>query len=231
MKEQITGIESNYGDASIRIFHFSIHPLPGVLRKPHTHQYYEILFCTEKSLVYRVEDKDILLQKNQFIIIPPNIPHIRVSESGEKFPIEGISFSLTEQKGKTGFYRAFEEALRQRALSPIPLPSELLTRFRAVNRADWSGSLQSYCQLKSLTSAFIFELFGVLDAFSCEEHATGLDRDREDILVLLDNLLNNRALSLQELAKRINYSERHTARLIRKHYHMSLSELRKRQRE
>jgi hypothetical protein len=165
------------------------------------------------------------------LINPPSTTHFPVHGGDEGYHSAVLSFSLSEKKGKTGFYRAFEEALRQHSVTPVTVSSQLIRQLRTIEQADWSGSLRSHCQLKAETSSLIYALFDTLGAFESPEGIGGLDHDREDVRVLLDNLLNNREITLGEIARRINYSERHTARLIRQTYHMSLTQLRRAQKE
>ena len=229
MKEQITGIDSNYGDATFRIFHFSLSPIPELLPKHHTHQYYEILFCAGESVHYLLEDGEIRLKKNQYLILPPGVPHMADTEKGA-IKAESIAFSLSEGKGKKGFYRSFEQTLLSHSLRPLHASAELFEALRALNGANWNGTPGSYCRLKYLAPAFLFALFDGLNVFDDGERATAMEHDREDTVALLDNLLNNQSLTLRDLSAKINYSERHTARMIRKQYGVSFSELRKRQR-
>lgn len=227
MKEQITGIYLDYGDAVFRIYHICMPPVTDPLPNMHSHRYYELLFSTQEGLLYQFEDGTVSVGSNQILIVPPNTPHASLSKDKEK--AGGLCFTLTLQKGRGGFYDAFEQALQRHAKRPIHIPASLLQSLRTLNEGDWSGSLRGYCRLKAAASAFLFSLFEVLDAFSSTERSTGADLEREDIQVLLDNLLQYPSLSLREIAREINYSERHTARLIQKFYQMSFSELRKRQ--
>ena len=63
MKEQIFGIQSNYGDASLRFYHISLSPVADASEKGHTHAYYELLFCIDGSFSYAVEGKKVQICK------------------------------------------------------------------------------------------------------------------------------------------------------------------------
>lgn len=230
MKEQINSICLDYGDAAFRVFHISILSSSEISHNPHSHQYYEIHLCAQGTYNYEIEGTVIPLHANQMLIIPPSVTHIPVHRA-DRYHSAVLSFSLSEKKGKIGFYRAFEDALSQHASHPVTVPSCLLQQLVAIERSDWSGSMKSYCQLKAEISALILSLFETLGAFAAHKGIGGLEHDREDVCVLLDNLLNNRSLSLKEIAERINYSERHTARLIQKYYGLSISDIRKKQKE
>lgn len=230
MKEQINSICLDYGDAAFRVFHISLLSSSEITHNPHSHQYYEIHLCASGTYNYEIEGAVIPLHANQMLIIPPSTTHLPVHRA-DRYHSAVLSFSLSEKKGKIGFHRAFEDALKKHAAHPITVPAHLLQQLTAIEKSDWSGSLKSYCRLKAEVSALIFSLFETLNAFETPKGIGGLDHDREDVRVLLDNLLNNRSLSLKEIAERINYSERHTARLIQQTYHMSLTQLRRAQKE
>ncbi|MBR2353786.1 MAG: AraC family ligand binding domain-containing protein, partial [Clostridia bacterium] len=213
-----------------RVFHISLLSSSEITHNPHSHQYYEIHLCSQGTYNYQIEGTAIPLHANQMLIIPPLTTHVPVSRA-DRYHSAVLSFSLSEKKGKAGFFRAFEDALTQHASHPVTVPSCLLQQLVAIEQSDWSGSLKSHCRLKAEISALILSLFETLGAFESPKGPGGLEHDREDVCVLLDNLLNNRSLSLKDIAERINYSERHTARLIQQTYHMSLTQLRRAQKE
>ncbi len=230
MNNRIHSIGLEYGDANFRLFHISLSkhstpPLP-----EHSHRYYELHLCLGGSHDYVLDGQTVPLCRNQLLIIPPHKLHCPASTATEDYRCVVLSFSLSECKGRRGFYRAFSRALETHAKHPQEASRSLIERLLALNAADWSGSLRSYCHLKAEAGAMLFTLFEDLHGYDEAKPPVGLDPDREDLHVLLDNLLNNPDLSLREIAEEINYSERHTARLIRSYYHMSLTELRRHRR-
>jgi AraC-like DNA-binding protein len=73
-----------------------------------------------------------------------------------------------------------------------------------------------------VAAGFIYQLFAHL-----VENASIAVPGKQDALVLMDNMINRPDVTLAEIASTINYSQRHTARLIEKYYGTSLSQLRK----
>ncbi len=231
MKTSIHGISLEYGDALLKLLKIKI-----ISSKreeydvTHNHKFYELHLAHQGSYTYTVGDEQITLQKNQLLIIPPNIPHVSVSGKKGDYEYSCLSIHLSQIVGVAGFFSYFENVLNKYAKTPITVQPSLIGKISKLHDLDQqSNIIRDTCALKVYASSFFYELFYLLDGFSSTtpQHSSQIDTDER--LVLLEELMNDQNLSLSEISKEIGYSSRHTARLINKYYGCSLSEFRKRQ--
>ena len=82
--------------------------------------------------------------------------------------------------------------------------------------------MKGICHLKSVAAELIDLLFqstvGNTDHFLCE---------KQEPMILIDNMINHPEVTLEEIANATNYSKRHVARLIKQQYGVSLGILKK----
>ena len=226
MKEKISSIRLEYGDAVFRIYHIRLTGRRALQEMvSHDHQYYELHFAQQGEYPYRVDGKQLLLRANHLLIIPPGMAHESVGLPDD-YRYAVLSLSLSQKNGDGGFYSYFKAALDRSVCTPIAAPPSLADHMVQFKRWELYRTVKGCCYLKARASALLFELFDLL-GFAPEDGHRHADFDYEDRLILLDNLLNQHEFTLRDIAEQINYTPRHTARLIRKIYGHSLSELRK----
>ena len=76
------------------------------------------------------------------------------------------------------------------------------------------------------SSDLIYHLFNNISGDISLEKRTG-----ESVTVLIDNLVNNAQYNLCDIAKITGYSQRQLSRIIKKHYGVSFTELRRKMKE
>lgn len=231
MKEVIYGISVEYGDARFRLYDIRLGEGTFLTPQPHEHHYYELHVARRGRYDYTVNGKNILLREGELLILPPGAVHKPVSMAeSDSYRHTVFSFSLTQGSGRGGFYDYFYGSLSRmscRAVAITPALLRAVTAFKSMARTDEIGQT---CYRQANAALLLCELFTALDGFCPDGVCAVAAPDRSEDLILLENLVNQPGRPLREIAEAIHYSERHTARLIRQIYHMSLSELRKKRR-
>jgi AraC-like DNA-binding protein len=83
------------------------------------------------------------------------------------------------------------------------------------------------CRLKAAAACFLSDLFHLLSPYATETGTSPEPPCDTEVAVLLENMVNRPDITLEQIAEAINYSTRHTARLIKNIYGASLSEIRR----
>ncbi len=231
MKTSIQGISLEYGDALFKLLKVKIFSSKHMEQNiTHNHKFYELHLAHSGSYTYTIGDKKITLHKNQLLIIPPNTPHVAVHNEKTDYEYSCLSLHLSQCVGTLGFFAYFKNMLDQYSNVPISMPTTLMGKSSRLHDLDNQPNIvRDTCALKVYASSFIYELFDTLDGYSSAMQQATIQIDASERLVLLEELINNQALSLSEIAQAIGYSSRHTARLIQKIYGCSLSQIRKKQ--
>lgn len=233
MKETVHSVTLTYGNALFHLYQIQLDPIAPPEEQHavfHEHQFYELHLAHSGSFVYTVGENSIFLQPHQLLIIPPDIPHISIpTPPPQDYRYSVLSLSLTKTDGEDGFYSYFQHTLAECSLHALSMPSGLERRCTELARAERYGALRGECYLKMQASALIYELFESLNEFHFTGFAPRSVCDEQNRIVLLDILVSQHNYSLSDIAAAINYSPRHTARLIQKTYGLSLSQLRKKQ--
>lgn len=233
MKDKIRSIPLEYGDAIFRMFYIQLmkRALENTPDK-HTHGYYELHFAKKGSYEYVLEDRAVTLREGQLLIIPPDASHRPVSfaaSKGKEIGYEGtvLEFSLSRGQGGRSFFDAFSQALERSSCVPITVSANLLQAANSLKETTFENVLRGYCQFKARAGEFLYLLFDELETFDAPNSCGDGVTDRDDNLILLENLINQSGSTLKEIAEAMYYSERHTSRLIRNIYGVSFSELKK----
>ena len=92
-----------------------------------------------------------------------------------------------------------------------------------------SNDIFDFCYLKREGAALIEQLTLGLRNYIPLDFTPSFERNRDDVLALLDVMVGKSEFSLSDIARHINYSPRHTARLIKQIYGDSLSSIRREQ--
>jgi len=230
MKESVCSFRFDYGDALFRLYQFNISengddsPLP-----VHGHQFYELHFAFEGEYSYVIGDEKITLSRGQMLLIPPDTPHLAVDPNCDSYKYAVISFSLNRQDGENGCFLYFKNTIDATVKRPLTANAALASLAKGLTERSYADSVEGICAYKVKATTFIYELFDSLNGFHSKHQPPKVGQNEEDRLVLLETLVNQPHRRIDEIAEAINYSPRHTARLIRSIYGMSLSEIRKSQ--
>ena len=228
MKEVIYGIPVEYGDARFRLYDIRLGGGAGQTPQPHEHHYYELHFAHRGHHTYTVNGQSVTLRCGELLILPPEAFHqpVTLANVGD-YRHTVFEFSLTQGTGRGGFYDYFCATLSRLSCRPVSVPSTLLQAVETFKKGVRTDEIGPTCYRQAEAAMLICELFSALDGFAPEGCRAVAEPDRSEDLILLENLVNLSGRSLREIAAAIHYSERHTARLIRRIYHMSLSEIRR----
>ena len=129
MKSEIQGIELEYGDALLRLLKIGIGRTGPSVELPHSHKFYELHLARRGSHVYTVGDREITLQKDQLLIIPPGTSHVSVSDERADYQFECVSLHLSHREGTAGFFSYFKRMLNGHALVAISAPPALIEEY------------------------------------------------------------------------------------------------------
>ncbi len=226
MERLVDSISLEYGDTKISFFGIKINDLSD-LSVWHRHNYYEIHYCTDKIREYKFPDRNITFKSGQVLIIPPLIDHNTFADSYVSAqPPVALAFTLTKIKSNISFYDKITTALENNSLIPLNIPQisdKDFSLFRDINLYD---NFLGLCKLKAIASNLIYHIFG-----SILNDVTFRTDNEESVMVLIDNLINDPQYTLSEIAKRTSYSQRQLSRIIKQHYGLSFSELRRKMKE
>ena len=230
----IRAVSMDYGDTRFSIY---LIRLPEEYRNPelfpcrdhmmHSHFYYEIHYALRGQCRYQFEDRELTLREGQMLLIPPETLHSAVEPTSEQHELRVISLSLAQIESPGRFHPAFLAMLKAAACMPLPAPAALGDYVDIFQQKDLYNSVLGICQLKSAAASLICDLFHLLSPFAPEvPSAPDLSCDAE-VAILLENMVNRPDISLEQIAAAVNYSTRHTARLIKNIYGASLTEIRR----
>lgn len=228
----IRTVSMEYGDTRISIYliHLSQEhkaPLPDSRSVMHSHFYYELHYAAQGQYLYRFSDRDLLLRQGEMLLIPPNVLHGTIDKTSGSYTPYVLSLSLTDTGSAGKFYPAFATMLGAAALNPMRAPAALPGQIEILQQTDLYDSVLGICRLKAAAAALISDLFHLLRPCGAEAETMPEPPCDAEVAVLLENLINRPDISLEQIAAAINYSPRHTARLIKNTYGVSLSEIRR----
>lgn len=225
MKNFADCITLDYGNANISFFNIHIEGEKQVSSDVHKHIYYELHFSFDLTLSCSVNGKTLEIPKNSLFIIPPGTDHTSIypaKDVEKKHIVLALSIKKTQKGGD--FYSSLISALNKKALTPISFNEISKNELLLFEDRELYHSLLGVCRLKAVASELIFKtLTALLSKENCEVEG------EKDIYVLIDNMIQYRDFTLDEIARETNYSKRHISRIIKNRYGMSLSKLRQKQ--
>lgn len=217
MTNHINSVFLTYGDTELTFYNIKMRPSQSEEPLLHSHNYYEIHLLCKQPTTYRLCDRIVTLNADELLIIPPQTLHYSNCDPSKTTV---LSLSLAPISSDKNCYDIFTQALQEHALQPMHFPcSEDIS---LLNQDEPYRSFLGICKLKVVAAGFIYQLLAQM-----VENASIAVHGKQDALVLMDNMIHRPDVTLAEIAETINYSQRHTARLIEKYYGASLSHLRK----
>ena len=187
----------------------------------HRHDYYEIHFSGGGHYEYQFGDKTVSLPPNHIIVIPPDVLHYSVDLLKKPMPTV-VSFSMSEKCQDKKLYSSLVLALESISLKGVPFSSTTADELILLHKPQVYNSFLGVCKLKAIASDFIYKLFSI--ALKGKDFTVS---DDKNALLLIDNLINIPNVSIKDIASATNYSERHISRLIKSHYGLTLSQIKK----
>ena len=224
MEHPVKKVFLDYGDARITFYIFDLNIPSSGVPYLHSHCYYEFHFLTGSSFICSLKDREIQLEPNTFLILPPDLLHCtnKSTEKSLSGKIYTISITVDQILGTEGFYDTILSALHQHSLSSYPFPKHLEKILNSLCQTDLYKHFSGILQLKAAAAEFISWLFGQLLT-----EKIPIKQSIGNNMFLIDNMINRYNITLDEMAAATNYSKRHIAHLIQQRYGCNLSELRR----
>ncbi len=215
------------GDALIKLYHIEskTNPYPVPDRTYHHHFYYELHLMTRGLQHFTIEDNEkIPLRASQMLIIPPFTMHYPFEKNDEDEEIILI-LTLEPAVGDSGFFACFSAALETQSRRPVDIPPTLFSKLLHFHTLCSTANVRDICRRTAFAYEIVFEFFDTLNAF---DHIGKVARsaERENLLIALEYFVSEKSFTLTDISKRLGYSTRHTARLVKQIYGKSLSALR-----
>ncbi len=219
MKNSVQSIQVEFGNARFNVYKISIGNLGHNIPTVHSHKYYEIHFALQGKYVYKFLNNEIELNSGEMLIIPPETSHTRIDSSNKNYRCSVLEFALEKVQGEPDLFDNLIELLLAQSLKKLSTGAEILDNINKFKSIDQ----QFYCNLKTSAYLVINSIIAKLGAVQSTQDTT---TKCDDVGVLMDSLINKGA-SLKEIAHEINYTQRHTARLIHQRYGETLTSLNK----
>ena len=121
----------------------------------------------------------------------------------------------------------FRSVLEGLACVPIQTPADFGEYVDILQQKDLYASVPGFCRLKAAAANLVSDLFQLQPLRDPETPVPPEPPCDAEVAILLENMVNRPDISLERIAAVINYSTRHTARLIKSIYGASLSEIRR----
>ena len=191
----------------------------------HSHAYAELFICTESPITLKTESGFIQLQQGEIAIIPPNIPHICITN-----PIEtewkALGFSILQQNiNSTSDIRNISELFMNNKEIIIVKQAELYTKATNLfhlNRSSGLILLFTLCELLSQISET--QSIRITNKTSSDSSIQSeLSR-----LKLLDQIIAvdfTKKLTAEDIAEKLFISSRQLDRIAKKRYGKSIRAL------
>ncbi len=221
------------GDAAVKLFRISqSEPQPKTDggKLIHMHVYYECHILMDGEADFTICDRSIHMKSRQMLIIPPKKEHqpfdMRSLQRGAKARVFGLMLESTD--GEICCYPYFHAALQLAACTPISLHDVLYRHLiEYLDGFDnWGGGLRAQCRQITDVYPLLYSLFDLINGFELPQ-GTEQEKQNTDPAVTLDWMVNEPSYSLEDMARILGYSYRHTARKIKEIYGDSLTNIRR----
>ena len=173
---------------------------------------YVFIYCTDGAGRYRVGEHTYNVSANQYFILPAGIPHAYAADDTNPWTIYWIHF-----KGELAFYYA------QGALAPLDILPEKHSRIsdRIALFEEMFNTLKSgYSNenLRYVSSLFHYYLGSLRFLQQFRQAKAGATNDTNMVTVAIHYMKENleKHLSLQDMAKQVEYSPSHFSQLFKK---------------
>lgn len=153
------------------------------------------------------------VHKDQMLIIPPHSVHKSVEFKDDKYDFMVLTLKFSGEKEDV-FYKYFNSVFSKNSLKCLPFQHEIVEKILEMYEEIDERSCLKNIYLTSRATEILYLL--------CKLFTD----DKSQCDVIIENLVNNSEISLNNIARQINYSPRQTERLIKKLYGKNLKEIR-----
>lgn len=222
-------IRTVFGDACFSLYLLKMKTKPergdSVTSVPHFHPFYELHAACGGDYAFRFPDRTVTLQKGEALLIPPGCRHYSVTPSPSYYLNDVLMLSVRRTEGDVKIYDDFLRVASQPGKYRM---TEETSRLIGEFYHNGQRTAREKLYAGVLAARLVFGLLDMLGIMDGTEKSAKEDPPREEeSRMLLDELLNRGDLSLSLIAELMHFSPRHTARIIRESYGMSLTALRK----
>lgn len=244
MQEQlkIFHTAAQIGDAAFTLYRVDFAPEPGKTRgavcedelchshyydRYHSHFYYEMHIVTGGETRLCVDQTDYQISNGNIFIIPPQTSHFSIVRADSQASNIVVCLRLEQKEPKTGEYDRFLNVLKANACAARPLSPELLNQFMELHAALGGERFRDICRRQMLGYEVLVGLFEQFDGLQEPDKFTAAGDVSDKVFFELEGYIcAAEKYSLQEIAAKLGYVPRHTARLIRQLYGKTLQEIR-----
>ena len=184
----------------------------------HEHSYYEFHFSPYASYDITTREASFPLETDTLFIIPPQLPHYSTCTGADRSII--LNVALEQLDGDPAFYDHFKKSMDTNCLRPIKVSDDIKTCFYRFDNISDNDTVKKHC-------TFMLSALAILSSLLTEDDSVTHKGKQEQFDILLENYVNAPSYSLSQIAENLNYSQRQTARLIRKKYNMPLGDIRR----
>lgn len=184
----------------------------------HEHTYYEFHFSPHACYEITTQEATFSLETDTLFIIPPQLPHYSTCTGAAKRII--INVALERLDGDPAFYDHFKKSMDANCLRQIKVSDDIKNCFYSFVNISDNDTVKKHC-------AFMLSALAILSSLLTEDDSVTHKAKQDQFDILLENYVNAPNYSLSQIADNLNYSQRQTARLIRKKYNMPLGDIRR----
>lgn len=220
----IRGVHAQFGDARLTVYKiYQEVSDTDALPLRHSHFYYEIHRITSGEGTFWVSGQPQQVHEGEVFILPPHAEHCPLAGDAQE---QVLALILEETDGEDGYFTYFHRTLQTCSAVPIALPPSLQQCFGDIFRRFEGSSFRDRFIQQAEVYRLIHAFFDRINHLQASPAPSARARQEAENDLTLEFLLNDFSSSLPEIAQRLGYSPRHTARLIRRKYGQSLGEIR-----
>ncbi len=214
-------------DASITLFgsNNSFGPSQELLQLFHNHSHFEIHVCMNDEFKIAISSKEIILKKNEMLVIPPGKYHYTaplISSSG----ILILAFSVQQIPSREKLFGEIINHLEAISTTPFRLSDSLIEQLVKF-KTSVAETLYELSEMKVETYRMMLNLFNEIGVFKHPIESNPTYRNPNDDMLMLERFINARLYNLATISEILGYSVKQVQRMIKKNYGMSYRELHK----
>lgn len=188
----------------------------------HSHGYYELHLVTKGEYTYTIDGKNLCVRAGELTVIKPDTLHKSVVFS-EDIEVSVLGLTVHKISDDSDFCKTLTEKLDETLCTALMLPTRLADKIVDYCMRPVADTVADYCKNK-LTAC---EIAVGLITLICDNDTFYRSSACVDFDIMLETFISMPSVTLKQMAQRLNYSERHLARMIKSRYGMSLTDLRR----
>lgn len=191
------------------------------LKTIHFHLDYEIFFINKGDLVVHLTD-DVKTFNNSIVLLPPHLLHY--SEASDNNYRLQIKIEKKHNSKNSLLFDKISQLFDKTQINTADLTPSIIFLLEELNRGFENNYVAVEEREKSILTLLFLEM---LNSYGLKQQ-TSSSVSPSNYLLTIDNIINNELdekIDLQFVADKLHLSTKQTARIIKKHFNCSLSEL------